>query len=345
MYKYLSILLFLFIGEISSLAQAKKTKYAPKKIYTKPAPAVTKKTNPIIIPTKTEAKSIGVTDTTKTKKQQTANKTPTKVQKPVMGPLNDGPKSYSSGNATDNNREATKTIEKPKSTKTKITQTKTLASKPQRIKTHWLKNNITFGIKSGLNIANIANFSKLVYSGVQIPKAKKYNGITTGIVAEYQLIPKLVLQSELLLTQNGSQIDEKMNLFKYRINYLQLPILAKFEFGNGKLNYFGATGLYFGYAISKKSEREIGGKIYNDKLEFNTKYNSFGEKDNRFDYGPIISAGIQYQLKNWKVSFENRYQYGMADPLSYKTEKPTLLGNTGRNRSFSSSFTLFYTLK
>jgi hypothetical protein len=335
-----NVLLFLISMTVSFsvFSQTKKTKKQTSKSISKPIYTV--KNLPPRVPTQPVKvnQSISKKDSISPKLAPNAPKI-TEPSKLVKGPLSEGPKSYSDNNTTikTENKE-----NKPSTTIDKNLNVNQSNKENNPGRLSWLKNKIAIGFKSGINSASINKFSSIVYSGVNIPKAKSYAGFSGGLILNYKIYSNLYLQSEILLSQNGAQIDEKMNIFKYRINYLQFPLLLKMELGNKKLNYFVTAGPYFGYAISKKSDREIGGKIITEKLEFIKNYTIFGEKDKRFDFGPALGAGIQYQIDKIKLTWENRYQMGLSDPIKYKSEKPTLIGNTGRNRSFSSTISINY---
>lgn len=331
----LQCVIVLFIG-VEAFSQAKSKKYptskpAKKTIYNpQKLPAITAAKKPIIQP-----KVITSIDSNQIKKVQIANKDSLKkVQKPILGPISDGPSSYLSEKNNNENSKLSK-IEKKEVNKT--------ITKELKYKT-WIKSNFEIGIKTGLSFSNINNFSKIVYSGVNIPKAKFKPGFVGGFFMNFRPNKKIQFRPEILFTQQGSQITESMNRFKYTTNNLTVPLQVKVNFGEGKLKYFVESGAYFGYALSKKSVREIGGKLIVEKIEFEKEFNFFGEKDNRIDFGPIFGAGLRYKINRAILEFDTKLQIGMAYPIVYITDRPLDLGDTGKNRVYTTSIGMIWSL-
>ena len=98
--------------------------------------------------------------------------------------------------------------------------------------------------------------------------------------------------------------------------------MLKLAFGSPKIKFFINAGPYIGYKLSQSSEISFGGVIENEKVEFITEYDAQGQKDNRFDFGGIGGAGLQFNLGGPLLTLEGRYQYGMADPVLFKDGKP-----------------------
>lgn len=321
--------IYLFIElSISTISQTKSKKLPPQRVVKKPIASPKKATintqkPQIVQPQKTASK----VDTIISKPVEK----PKLVQKPITGPINDGP------NTMGNSKPNEATIKKP------VSEKALKSKKPSKsVLSNWIKNNLTLGLKSGMNISSIENFSTMVYSGVEIPESKPLTGYNGGLVLLFKSNSKLQFNPEISFSQIGAQIVEPMNKFKFRLNYLNLPLPLKYNFGSKKLSYSISAGPYFAYALSRKSFREIGGKIYEEKIPFYKNFNAFGEKDNRIDFGPIFGIGVQYKINKILISLDAKGQIGLANPIIYKTEISKNSNNTGKNRSASTALSLFY---
>ena len=194
----------------------------------------------------------------------------------------------------------------------------------------------------GVNAANMKNFSKMVYSGVNIPAHKPIYRFIGGFSLQYNISKTFILQPEIQYSQQGSQIKDSLNKYQFKVNFINAPLLLKTQIGKGKLKYNIIAGTYFGYALSKKSTRFIGGQIINSKIEFEKDFNAFGEKDNRYDWGAIGGFGGQYKYKKLLLSTEFRYQLGFANPIIYKSDLNKTSLQTGRQRVFSAHLGIYY---
>ena len=102
---------------------------------------------------------------------------------------------------------------------------------------------IGFGVKGGLNLANI--------TGDDVDDAKIKLGMTVGGFATYPLGDKLVIRPEVTFTQKGYRMEESEEGYDYKgtvkMNWLDIPILAVFEFAEGIKAFVGPYfDLYLG---------------------------------------------------------------------------------------------------
>jgi Outer membrane protein beta-barrel domain len=173
-----------------------------------------------------------------------------------------------------------------------------------------------FGIKGGINIATIAeegqNVSRddIEHHSVVAPVL----GLTFGI----NLSDIIMIQPELLYSQSGGRNTYTVlgveNTSTYKINYLELPVLAKVKFGNADnkgLGFHIAAGPWIGYAFNGKYKfRSVQGE--NVLLEVNRDY-SFDDEDDtkRLNYGMIGAFGVSMS----RTTIDLRYNYGFNNLL------------------------------
>jgi Outer membrane protein beta-barrel domain len=340
MRKYLYILIFLFSVVSFGFSQTKKPINTKKALPTKKAipsaktPSTQKKIN--IPPKIVTKKPVQKTIESEKKVEPTENKLNTTQKSPslknestpVTGAIKDGPKSY---------EEETK----PKLSKSKkIKQKSDKKIIAKKIKTRFKDTTaadkpVYIGLKTGLNSSTITDIVNLTFSGTGTAKPTSINGIMGGVVLDFQILKKLFLQPEINFSQQGGQIVDGANYFKAKFNIVNLSVSAKMLFGSGKLKYYVATGPYIGYKINQIAEYKLGDSFTKEKIPIDTKYNAFGEKDNRFDYGLVSGIGLQYKLNHFKFQFESRFQLGLANPILYKYPIISEKTDSGRNRVFT----------
>ncbi len=163
-----------------------------------------------------------------------------------------------------------------------------------------------FGLKAGLNISSLD-----VKNGVDFD-AKA--GFHIGALAHIHLSPHFAAQPELVYSQQGGKDGNE----KWKINYLNIPVLFQFMAGNG---FRLQTGPQLGFALSAKIENgdvEIDNKDAVNTVDFSW---SFGASylcpaglgiDARYNLGisnvneadfpevrnRVFQAGIFYQFMN-----------------------------------------------
>jgi len=148
-------------------------------------------------------------------------------------------------------------------------------------------------------------------------------GFEFGVLANVSLTEQLYLQSEFLVTQKGFKEefgdDELFN--QLTATYWQLPVTVQYRRGF-ELEYYGSLGFYVGRWQSGKlkSRIEEGGQIIEEDYEFTSSYNIEGFKDNRTDFGAIVSAGIIYPLSINHIMLDVRYNHGLTDVNDLQTE-------------------------
>ena len=165
------------------------------------------------------------------------------------------------------------------------------------------------GIKAGANFATIAEEGEGISQDDIENKA--IVGAVLGITYDINFGDIISIQPELLFSQSGGSntynVLGTITKNQYKINYLELPVLAKVKFGPVHL----AAGPWIGYAMSGK---------YNSKTTFNEnvlsevdrKY-TFDDQDDtkRINYGMIGAVGVSLG----KVVFDVRYNYGFNNLL------------------------------
>ena len=170
------------------------------------------------------------------------------------------------------------------------------------------------GIKGGLNYATVSGGEG---------SASGIIGFHLGGYYQYMISDMIAIQPELLIQQGGFNFEQNVPFFgdmsqKWRVTYLQIPVVAKFYIGGAEGLSIDA-GLYLGIKITDKVTTEASNSAVTVGEPAPTKGLDFG-----------IPIGLSYALGSG-LNFGIRFNYGLAKFVD---------GGTSQNRIFN--FTVGY---
>jgi len=139
---------------------------------------------------------------------------------------------------------------------------------------------MSFGAKAGLNLANMTGDAET---------AGSRTGFHVGAVAEFKLSDKFSIQPELLYSMQGAKNEFLGEEYDLKLDYINLPIMAKFYVMEG-LSL--EAGPQVGFLMSAKADDE----------DVKDGYKSV-------DFG--INGGVGYELP-MGLFFQARYYAGLA---------------------------------
>jgi hypothetical protein len=148
---------------------------------------------------------------------------------------------------------------------------------------------ISFGLKGGFNIANIA--------GEDFDADARF-GLTAGAVIDIS-VPVLPfgVESGLYYSQKGADFTGGI----LRLDYLEVPVLAKFQLGpSGPITPHLVVGPYMGFNIKAESESEGFTEDVSDSI-------------NSTEFGGAVGVGIDFNLGVTKLNARAQYGYGFTD--------------------------------
>ncbi|CAL2095779.1 porin family protein [Tenacibaculum sp. 190524A02b] len=152
--------------------------------------------------------------------------------------------------------------------------------------------DITFGVKAGMNLANFSS------TNIESNLSSRVTFHVGGVV-EIPLTDKLSIQPELLYSEQGViNKVEKINVTA-KYNYLNVPIMAKYYIVD---NFSLEVGPQIGFLLSAKAEFEENGRIL-EKIDAKKSLEST-------DFG--VNFGLGYKLKNG-LNFGARYNLGLTN--------------------------------
>jgi len=142
------------------------------------------------------------------------------------------------------------------------------------------------------------------------------NGVTTGFKAginigaafEMDIDSNFSIQPELRFTQMGTiekfdfgAGEEKATL---SINYLTIPILAKYRFGMKPSQFFILAGPRLGFGVGDVT-LEAGGQSGSQSFE--------DAEVSKFDFGLEVGAGVRFKLGTANMFIDARYYLGLQN--------------------------------
>ena len=144
-------------------------------------------------------------------------------------------------------------------------------------------------------------------------------GLNFGLTGQYDVTDWFGLRMDATFTQKNyrhTRADLKEMDYRYRNDYLLVPVLASFRFGGARLKGFANAGVYGGWWLlcaqrgTEYSSSAVKVFEFSRKVDFNT------EKDNRLDLGLAGGLGLEYGIsRHWAIQLEARGYYSLASQV------------------------------
>jgi hypothetical protein len=158
------------------------------------------------------------------------------------------------------------------------------------------------GIKGGLSL------SKYTYTSPDpMPFAmENLTGLVGGVYFNMGLGP-LSFQPEILYARMGMKYSFEGATIEYQTNYIQVPLLLKVSvIPAGPIRPVVYAGGYGSYLLSAKGV--MTSEEGSDSGDLDDMYQ-------KYDYGLVGGAGVEFKLPGVKLSLEGRYNLGLANVL------------------------------
>ncbi len=163
------------------------------------------------------------------------------------------------------------------------------------------QSHAQLGIKLGYNFAKLGG--KDLTQGYS---EKSLNNFHAGIFFDKDLIPLIDIRVGLDYSPKGFKEVNGDLYNQVKLNYLELPILAKLKLGP----VYGLGGFYGAYAINGENKAHLLGIDITEAVEFDT------DKINRFDAGMKFGLGFQIGLGPVHVFAQTEYSFGLMNVSS-----------------------------
>lgn len=190
------------------------------------------------------------------------------------------------------------------------------------------------GPRLGMNISTCSG----KYSEWDESKSKWIPGLVVGAVGDYAFTKMISLNSEIYFITSGSKcVDEYVDGRSEndhseetieRYGSIEIPVLAKFTFGNN-IQYYANLGPYFKFVLC--------GKLIMKDFDHKDKIDP--EHYKTFDMGMYVGGGIQKQFGPGQLVFDARFGMGFFDTYQFSDGETEPNGyKPFKNRNISLTF-------
>ena len=145
---------------------------------------------------------------------------------------------------------------------------------------------IKFGVKAGINFATIA--------GDETDDLKSKTTFHIGAVVEIPISDSFSIQPELVYSSQGAKVDDNISDVELKLDYINLPIMAKFYVSEG---FSLEAGPQVGFLMSSKIEED--GESEDLKNE-----------TSGIDFG--LNLGLGFKMETG-LNFGARYNLGLSN--------------------------------
>lgn len=156
---------------------------------------------------------------------------------------------------------------------------------------------IDFGIKGGLNFANLAGAEDDLDSRT---------GVHAGLVLDFSFpLSPIGIESGIYYSQKGAEVSEAGATATWKLDYIEVPVLAKINVGPpGPFSPHFVAGPYAAYNINSEYDISAGSASASE---------DFSEFTSEIDFGGVIGVGADFSLGITKLNIQGRYSRGLID--------------------------------
>lgn len=167
-----------------------------------------------------------------------------------------------------------------------------------------------FGVKGGLNVSSFA--------GGNYYDSKSLVGFQVGGFAEIKIIERLSIQPEVLFSTQGAKLEFGNNDFDTKLNYINVPVLAKFYITK---QFTVEAGPQLGFLVSAKSDGRDAKDAYKSVdtgFNFGAGYNFTDNVSVGIRYTVGLSNIADYDAETWEDFYDSPKNSVLAVTLAYK---------------------------
>lgn len=176
------------------------------------------------------------------------------------------------------------------------------------------------GVKGGINLATQHVASDDAGDDTEL---STLNAIVAGVFATFRIASWLDLQPEALYSVKGSRFDENGITASVLVDYLEVPVLARFSRrGSGRVGYYVAGGPVAAFQLRARTRT---------KFASATEEIDIGDQVERLDFGMAAGGGVEFG----SLVVDGRYTYGLKDVDKDKSDTVKV---TNRALTFTAGF-------
>jgi hypothetical protein len=150
---------------------------------------------------------------------------------------------------------------------------------------------VTYGAKAGATFATVDSES----SDNQLRL-----GLAAGGFVLWPLGSRLAVQPEVLLNQKGSKFDSELVEASFRIDYLEVPVLLRYNLSGSPRPFFVFGGPSVAFKLHAESKADFGDQSIDDDIS---------DQVEDVEWGLVVGGGKEFT----RFFVEGRYTHGMKD--------------------------------
>jgi hypothetical protein len=166
--------------------------------------------------------------------------------------------------------------------------------------------SVSAGFRGGVNLAKVS------FEGYPDVELDGRPALDIGMLLDIKFSDFFSVQPEIHYLQKGFRFEEQLGMQPfdqgYLINYLEVPILAKFSLGNEMARFLINAGPSLGYALKGKYKANFTGDIIEEDIDFSQ---DLFEDFNRVDFSLLFGAGISFNTGSVTIFADARYLLGL----------------------------------
>ena len=198
-----------------------------------------------------------------------------------------------------------------------------------------LFSQVNLGFSAGVNASKVSSGDFAGFS----PNFKSIDGSRLAALVEIELTDKFSIQPEIAYTNRGFKIKEGLDLKLFgfdlplgveavtKFKYIEIPLLAKYKFGNKAVKAYVIAGPNFGYATKGKLKTKANFII--DIPISSSEINLNSNNIQRFDFSGVIGAGLDFNVGKGSIFFDARYIHAFT-----KMDNISIVDLSVKNRNF-----------
>jgi hypothetical protein len=179
---------------------------------------------------------------------------------------------------------------------------------------------INVGAKVGYQLNNVYTTEGL---GALAPNFLALDEASYGLVIEIPIAGGFSIQPEFGFTTKGFGLKQGLDVpvlgvdlplnasAETRIKYIEVPLLAKYKFGQEALQAYVAAGPNFGYATSGQIDTKVNALLEFDLGSIPVNLDNINYE--RLDMGATVAAGVQYNFGPLIAFADARYNRGFTE--------------------------------
>lgn len=183
-----------------------------------------------------------------------------------------------------------------------------------------LMAQINVGVRAGYALNNVYTTDGL---GAVAPNFLNLNEANLGLMVEIPIAGGFSVQPELAITTKGFGLKQGFDTellgvqlplearAETRVRYIEMPVLAKYSFGQDALKAYFTAGPTLSYAT--KGQIDAYANVLVELDLGSTDINLDAINYNRLDVGATIGAGLEYNFGPVKPFVDVRYYRGFSE--------------------------------